>query len=161
MFFQCGEEKSQAQDTQDTTEKQSKNLTTKAINDFRYNEYILSKDTEETVSNWDEFLELSKQIEFLKTADVSFFTQDLVNIQTFLTNLKTSIPENINTNPINARLLVLETRILKLHNDLTLDNIPVEEQLESIRELLIAKSNLNFVINKKLEFDKTDVDRPL
>jgi len=30
----------------------------------------------------------------------------------------------------------------------------------SIKELLIANSNLIFVINKKLEFDKNDVGRP-
>ncbi|MFC3876070.1 hypothetical protein [Winogradskyella maritima] len=160
LFLQCETKQSQSEDASATTEKQSTTLTAKAINDFRYNEYILSKDTEETVSNWDEFLELSKHIEFLKTADVTFFTQDLVTLQTFLNNMKTNIPDNINTKPVNARLLVLETRILKLHNDLTLDNIAVAEQVNSIQELLVASSNLNFVINKKLELEDYDIGRP-
>ena len=47
-----------------------------------------------------------------------------------------------------------------LQNDLTLDNIPEDDKLESIKNFLIAMSNLNFVINKKLEFEENDVGRP-
>ena len=55
---------------------------------------------------------------------------------------------------------VLETKLLKLNNDLVLDNYSKENKLESIKELLISNSNLIYLINKKLEFDKNDVGRP-
>lgn len=159
-FFSCGDKQSDAKTKADQKSEQTSGITSRNIENFRYNDYVLSMDAEEATSSWAEFVELSEQIEFLKKADLSFFIQDEETLKTFLIEFKESIPEPINTNPINARILVLETRLLKLHNDLTLDNIPKEEQLKSIKNLLEAKSNLNFVINKKLEFEANDVGRP-
>ena len=103
---------------------------------------------------------METQISFLKTADITFFTTEKDTLKKFLNILKVNIPENINTNPVNARITTLETKLFKLNNDLTLENYSVDSKMLSIKELLIANSNLIFVINKKLEFDKNDVGRP-
>ena len=156
----CGDRQSDAKSKVDQDQEQTSDITASTIENFRYNEYVLSTEADEATSAWAEFMELSNQIEFLKKADISFFKQDEETLKAFLTEFKENIPESINTNPVKARILVLETRLLKLHNDLTLDNIPKDEQLKSIKNLLEAKSNLNFVINKKLEFEANDVGRP-
>ena len=141
-------------------EAQSYTITTKAIERFRYNDYALSNDAKEVVSSWSKFQELSTQITFLKKADLTFFTTEKDTLKVFLNNLKADIPEILNTNPINSRISVLETKLLKINNDLVLDNYSKENKLESIKELLISNSNLIYLINKKLEFDKNDVGRP-
>ena len=144
----------------DGVETQSYTITTKSIARFRYNDYALSNDAKEVVSSWSKFQELSTQITFLKKADLTFFTTEKDTLKVFLNNLKADIPEKLNTNPINSRISVLETKLLKLNNDLVLDNYSKENKLESIKELLISNSNLIYLINKKLEFDKNDVGRP-
>jgi len=161
LFFSCDNEKPKTttqvliEETQET-----KLITAKAIEDFKYNDYIISEDAKEEVAQWSRFQELSTQISFLKKADVTFFTEKKDTLKVFLDSLRINLPENINTNPINSRISVLETKLLKLNNDLTLDNYSVENKLRSIKDLLIANSNLIFVINKKIEFDKNDVGRP-
>ncbi|GGI56429.1 hypothetical protein GCM10011444_07380 [Winogradskyella haliclonae] len=157
VFYSCGDDNSKT--TPNVLEEQkrkTKTITAKAIEGFKYNDYILSEDAKEEVAQWSRFQELSTQISFLKKADVTFFAAEKDTLKVFLDSLKVSLPENINTNPINSRISVLETKLLKLNNDLTLDNYSVDNKLGSIKDLLIANSNLIFVINKKLEFDKRD-----
>ena len=137
-----------------------KEISAKAIERFNYNDYILSPDAEKEVQSWTKFLELETQISYLKTADIAFFTEEKDTLKNFIDSLRISVPENIKTNPVNARITALETTLLKLNNDLNLDNYSAEKKLKSIKELLIANSNLIFVINKKLEFDKNDIGRP-
>jgi hypothetical protein len=63
------------------------------------------------------------------------------------------MPSTLKTNPIISRTAIIETTLLRLHENLTLDNIENQLKLESVKEVLIAFSNLNYQINKKLERD--------
>lgn len=156
VFLGC-----QKNNSESSTEKVSieepqkvKTITAKAIESFKYNDYILGDDANKAVEKWGRFQELETQISFLKKADITFFTEEKDTLKAFLDSLRISIPDTINTNPINSRISVLETKLLKLNNDLTLDNYSVDNKLTSIKDLLIANSNLIFGINKKLEFDR-------
>lgn len=161
FIISCGEKASEASEIVEVNVKQEKKkISAKAIEAFKYNDYILSDDAKNEVSDWSKFQELETQITFLKTADITFFTAEKDTLKKFLDSLRVNIPKNINTNPVNSRITILETKLLKLNNDLTLDNYSVDNKMQSIKELLIANSNLIFVINKKLEFDKNDVGRP-
>ena len=161
VFIACGDKTEGTLENLDVEVKQEKKkISVKAIENFKYNDYILSDDAKSEVSDWSKFQELETQISFLKKADITFFTTEKDTLKKFLDSLRVNIPNNINTNPVNSRITTLETKLLKLNNDLTLDNYSTENKLMSIKELLIANSNLIFVINKKLEFDKNDVGRP-
>ena len=160
-FVSCDDKQTNPEEKEKKKEKKSKvEISKTAIEDFKYNDYILSADAEQEVLQWSRFQELATQISYLKTADVTFFASEKDTLKAFIDSLRVNIPENLNTNPINARITALETRLLKLNEDLNLGNYPSEEKLKSIKELLIANSNLIFFINKKLEFDKNDVGRP-
>ena len=157
----CNEKVQDDKEKDDQTEiSAKKEISAKAIERFNYNDYILSPDAEKEVQSWTKFLELETQISYLKTADIAFFIEERDTLKNFIDSLRISVPENIKTNPVNARITALETTLLKLNNDLNLDNYSAEKKLKSIKELLIANSNLLFVINKKLEFDKNDIGRP-
>ncbi len=147
-------------DTQTQSEAQLPEITVRDIEALKYDDYVLSDASSQATSNWQKFQELSSQVEFLKKADLSFFKSEKQTLLSLMTDLKNEIPEVINTNPVSSRILVLETKLLKLQNSLTISNISKEEKLQDIMDLLIAFSNLNLHINKKLEFDANDVERP-
>ncbi|WP_299225196.1 hypothetical protein [uncultured Psychroserpens sp.] len=140
-------------------EVKSKSITQKEIQNIEYQDFGLSKDSKEALNNWQKYQELSNQIDYLKTADLSFFKSEKTELQTFLNDFKTEIPRTIATNEISARILVLETKVLKLNSLLTLDNIKKSDQLKGINEVLIAMSNLNLQINKKFEFDANNISK--
>lgn len=161
LFFSCGDDtKKIEKEVEDVSNQKQKTISKKAIENFKYRDYVLSNDGKSEVSEWLRFQELETQISFLKQADITFFTAEKDTLKAFLDSMRVSIPKNINTNPINARISVLETKLLKLNNDLILDNYAIDKKLKSIKDLLIANSNLIYGINKKLEFDKNDVGRP-
>ena len=83
-----------------------------------------------------------------------------VELKKFITEFKASIPKEFLTNPIVSRTVILETMLLKLNENLTLDNIDDRDKLLSVKEVLIAFSNLNYQINKKLERDVYDKIEP-
>lgn len=128
-------------------------ITQKTISNFTYTDYALSSDAEGLVADWGKYKELAIQINYLKEADLSFFNGDLKQLQDFLISFKNTLPEELQTNPITSRVTVLETKLLKLNENLNLSNIAISIQLESIQEVLEAFSNLNWRINKKLEID--------
>lgn len=153
LFMGCGGDSSLQEKTdKENTNKQSI-ITAKDIENFIYIDYALSPEGEEAVSQWEKYQELAIQITYLKKADLSFFNGDIELLKKFVTELKDSVPEQLQTNSINSRVLVIENTLLKLHDDLTLSNIDVKEKRLSIREVLVAFSNLNLQINRKLEFD--------
>lgn len=160
LLTSCGGNIKSEDKVEDKIQQKKKEISAKAIENFKYNDYILSSDGVKAVSEWSRFQELSTQISYLKRADVTFFTEQKDTLKKFLDSLKVTVPKPINTEPVNARMSALETKILKLNNDLTLDNYSVDNKLTSIKDLLVANSNLIFVINKKLEFDNNDVGRP-
>ena len=161
LFVSCGETSSNASKKQSEAKKQApKAVTASAVEKFKFNDYILSSDADKEVSKWPKYRELSTQLSFLKKADLTFFTSEKDTLKVFIDSLKNSVPSAINTYPINNRILVLETKLLKLNNDLSLDNYALEKKLKSIKELLVANSNLIYGINKKLEFDANDIGRP-
>ena len=63
------------------------------------------------------------------------------------------MPSQFRTNPIISRNAIIETELLKLNENLTIDNISRDEKLLNIKALFISFSNLNYQINKKLEDD--------
>ena len=141
-------------------------ITPKDIESFRYDDYALSDDSEKALENWQKYQELNEQIEFIKSADFSFFMGEKKVLKAFLNDFKVEMPESIKTTPIMSRITVLETMALKLNSTLKLDIVDKPTQLKAIKELLVAFSNLNLQINKKFELDanlvdKNDADTPI
>lgn len=153
-------------DTQNTetktpiNENLSKIITKKEIENLRYNDYILSNDASNVAIDWQKYQELNTQIEYLKKADLSFFKNDITLMTAFINDFKAEIPNALKTNEINSRITALETKMLKLNSLLSLDNIPKNEQIEGVKEVFIAFSNLNLQINKKLEFEANNILKP-
>lgn len=144
-----------------TTDIQNaKRITKKEIENLKYNDFGLSNDARTAVSDWQKYQELSTQIEYLKKADISFFKSDITLITTFLNDFRAELPKTLNTNEIKARITALETKILKLNSLLLLDNISKNEQIEGLKEVFVAFSNLNLQINKKLEFEAYNILKP-
>ncbi|WP_282042408.1 hypothetical protein [Winogradskyella flava] len=156
LSFGCGNDKTVGDATDTETTSQKRAITTHAIENLKYTDYVLSNTGEEAVASWDNYQELAIQIGYLKKADISFFNGDKELLKKFVAEFKIGLPEDLNTNPILSRMAMVETSILKLHDDLTLDNIPDENKLQSVKEVIVAFSNFNYQINKKLERDKFD-----
>jgi hypothetical protein len=135
-------------------------ITPDDIDQLSFQEYELSPQVKSIVVDWNGYEQLASSISYLRTADLSFFKSDMELIKTTMADLRIGIPRVLDTRPIQSRLSVVETMILKLQNDLTLDNISKEQQLKAIREVLVAWSNLNLTMNKKLEFESNDAQRP-
>ncbi|WP_296311787.1 hypothetical protein [Winogradskyella sp. UBA3174] len=128
-------------------------ISAKAIEGFKYDDYALSNEGQDLVNGWEKYQELSIQINYLKKADLSFFNSDKKLLTDFISDLNENVPERLQTNSITSRVLIVETKLLKLNENLTISNITTETKLSSIKEVLVAFSNLIFQINWKLEFD--------
>ena len=141
-------------------QKEAGTISQKDIEGFRYEDFQLSADSRKGTIDWQKYQELNTQIDLLKKADLSFFSGDLLLLKTFLAELRTEMPEPLQTNEINARITALDTKAQKLNSLLTISNMSKEERLQGIKEFLITVSNLNLQINKKYEFDKNNVFKP-
>jgi hypothetical protein len=139
---------------------QNRKITAKTIEDIDYRDYALSSESESEIVTWDRYHELATQISYLKKGDFSFFNGDIELLKKFIKEFKTQMPDQFKTNLIVSRNAIIETELLKLNENLTIDNISRDEKLLNIKALFVAFSNLNYLINKKLEDDFYDKIQP-
>ncbi|GAA4800785.1 hypothetical protein [Litoribaculum gwangyangense] len=139
---------------------QNQNITEQDIAKLKYTDYILDSKTEEVIKDWQEYYQLQDVINNVKKADLSFFNNNEENIKSIPEKLKESIPEELNSESILARLLVLETKLFKLESLSNLSTTSKEELLNTIKEFLVAFSHVNFQMNKKVEFDSRTIEKP-
>ena len=130
------------------------------ISKLVYTDYILDSKAQKAIDSWNMFSELETIMSDLKSGDVSYFQGYSKTLLAFMNDLREQIPDAINSPSIQARFLTLETKMLKLQSVLSLQNIPKSEELQNIKETLIAYSNLNLQINKKYEKDSQQIEKP-
>ena len=160
LFTGCAEKRASERTEEKDKQKTTSVFNTSAIQKLKYTDYALSGEAEDAVAGWEKYKELAIQIEYLKDGDLSFFNGDKVLLTDFLKVFKEELPEVLTTRPILSRVTLVETMILKLNDDLTLTNIEADDKLNSVLEVLIAFSNLNLQIDKKLERDIYDQIEP-
>lgn len=160
LVLSCNSKTQQTETSLNTQTEDAKLITSKDIEGLRFTDYFLSADSKKTVADWGKYQELSLQTDFLKKGDLSFFTSKKDTLKTFLIKFKKEVPKPINTNVVQSRITVLETNLLKLNSLLNLDNISKAEKLKTIKDYLVAMSNLNLQINKKLELDSHNIQKP-
>lgn len=160
LILSCNNNEKTIVDNKRFEDKTELSISTADINAIQYNEFVLSNEAADLVIKWTGFQEIASQVEFLKTADFTFFKGESSDIKNVFDTAIKNIPEELDINPIKSRFTVIETKFLKLQNDLTLDNISKQDQMETIKGVLVAWSNMILGINKKLEFENNDVNRP-
>ena len=126
-----------------------------------YTDYILDDRTEAVITNWFEYGQLQDAINKVKKGDFTFFRNNNKAISELLRNFKQHIPVEVNRPSILVRITSLETKIYKLESILKLSPSKKPEILELTKELLIAFSNLNLQMNKKLEADNIIIEKPI
>jgi len=150
---------------EDVTENQieqnkSKEITEKDISKLKYLEYILDPKTESIVRDWAEYIQLDEVVANVKKGDLVYFINNRKVIQLFLKELKQNIPKALNSESILSRVLVLETKLLKLESLSNLTTTSKKELIDTIKEFLVSFSNLSFQMNKKIEFDSRSIEKP-
>jgi hypothetical protein len=159
LFVSC--KKTQENDTSNTIEKQQiQAITEQDLLKLKYADYVLDFKTEEAIKDWQEYFQLQEVINKVKKADLSFFNDNEENIKILISKLKENIPNQVNSEGVLARLLVLETKMLKLESLSNLSTTTKQELISIIKEFFVSFSNVNFQMNKKLEFDNQLIEKP-
>ncbi|MBU3820438.1 hypothetical protein KO566_00065 [Flavobacteriaceae bacterium XHP0103] len=150
--------------TEETTDNatNSKAITERDISQLNYLDFSVDEKVMPIVEPWQEYVQLSEIINNVKTADLSYFKTDGAeeNLKNLLTGFKENIPDTINTPSISARITVVETALFKTESISNLSNTKKEELVNTLKELLESFSNLNFQMNKKLEKDSRNIEKP-
>ena len=159
LCFSC--KKTQENTSADAAEQSNRQeITEKDMSKIKYVEYALDLKTEDTIENWVEYSQLQDLIKDIKKGDLSFFNDNKTVIKLLLKELKSNIPDQVNSASITARILVLETKLYKLESLSNLSTTSKEELIAVIKEFLVSFSNLNMQMNKKIEFDNRSIEKP-
>jgi len=144
----------------DDSEKQANLLEKEDISALKYTEYILDSKAVSTLASWQKYKELVTLTNNVKNANLAYFKDNHELLKAFLDDLLKTLPEEVNTPAIYARLKIVETLCYKIEDQLKLSNVKKEELLEVVKEFLVSYSNLNFQINKKFEKESQNIQKP-
>ncbi|MFD1161094.1 hypothetical protein [Hwangdonia seohaensis] len=142
------------------TEIKSQGLSESDIAKLDFADFGLDEKTERAIENWQEYYQLQDIVNNVKKGDLIYFSNNEEAIKTLLTDLKKNIPAPVNTSATLARLQVLDTKVLKLESLYNLSTTSKSELNATVKEFLVAVSNLNFQMNKKLEKDSRNIQKP-
>ena len=158
MVMSCN--KTQEDTTENHTDNSGEKITEKELSNLDFIEFTLDGKTKKTVENWEEYNQLEEVINNVKKGDLSFFRDNTEVIKALFKDLLKNIPTEVNTNATLARIVALETKLYKLESLYNLSRTNKEELSKVIKEFLQSFSNLNFQMNKKLEKDNNDIEKP-
>lgn len=138
----------------------STSISKEDLKQINFTDIGLDIKTDKVMASWQPYITIADAVESLKQADFSFFTADIEVFNSAIKDLENTIPEPIKTQSIQARVLALKTQLLKLKGLVALQAISKKEKLLAVKEVFVAFSNLNLQINKKVEKDSQNIERP-
>ena len=157
ILLSCGE--SQQTEVVQEVEKSS-SITKEDITKIKYTEYVLDVKVATYTENWNKYAELHDVISKLKLGNYSYFQDNEEILAALLTDLQKTIPAELSSPSVMARLVAVENASLKLESFANLSNIDNKEMVGVIGEVLIAFNNLNLQMNKKLERESQQIYKP-
>ncbi|MEP1490469.1 MAG: hypothetical protein ABJK28_18770 [Algibacter sp.] len=141
--------------------KSTQVITQIEIAKLKYIDFGLDADAEKLIENWEEYIQIQQLIQNVKLADFSELKENNKVLKTLMKDFKKKMPKPLKSSSILARVMVFETKLFKMESFVNLSNIKKEELGETIKEFLLAFSNLNYQINKKLERDSQNIEKPV
>ena len=124
-----------------------------------YNFPELLKLANEQVVHWGVLEDLISEIKDLNGSNYIQLRTRSENVKEYSDSLANSIPETLNTNPINSRLLVLKTRAALLYETAHLTAVDTANLQNAVAELNVAVNNLVMHFNEKVQKDRIDLQR--
>lgn len=135
-------------------------ITKQDVENIRFTEFLPDAKVLKEIGGWEKYNELERIVKDVKNANFSFFRDNNEIVSTLMQELKTTIPESINSPQVFSRVIALETKVFKLESTVNLSNVEKKQMLEVLQEFLTAFSNLNLQMNKKLEKESQNIQRP-
>ncbi|MFH4968450.1 hypothetical protein V8G61_09625 [Gaetbulibacter sp. M240] len=155
------EDKSMEPVSKDVTEDIISNeLSPQDINNLKLVAFALDPKTKQQIVDWQAYSKLEELIDNIKQADLNYFLNTDDDMQTMIKDLKGAMPKSIQSDATLARILAVETQLLKLKSLSNLSTTKKPELLDSIKDLLEAFYNLNFQMNSKVEADNINIEKP-
>lgn len=139
---------------------QKKEITKELIAKLKFDDILLDKSANTYIENWKAYTTINQAILDIKNLNFKFFTKEQDLFLSTVLELKTTIPEDINTQPIKARILVVQNQLYRFQEELKIKKQLYKEDLIFIKELFVSFSNLNLQINKKIEKEAQVVIKP-
>lgn len=145
----------------DTSQIDTTTITSEEIEAIKYIDYGIDSKAKTTLDSWQAYGDISRAITQIKIADFSFFTADEALFMSTVKELGTTVPEQINSDPIKARVLALTTKMYTLEEMLSLKTSQKKDKLKSIKDVLQAFSYLTLQVNKKYEKEAQNIIKPV
>lgn len=123
-------------------------------------DFAVDNKAKSVLKNWDKYQELIALINNLKQANYTYLINNNDNFSALIKDLTITLPEDIKTEPIKSRILVLNTKLSKLESHVNQNNPNKDESLSITKEVLEAFSNFKYQINKKYEKESLKVEKP-
>lgn len=135
-------------------------VTKSELQKLNYTEFVLDTESDKSLLDWWKYRELENRINEIKNGDLSHFKSGITVVETLIDEFTDTVPQQLNEESIQARILIVKTMYLKLNNIINMSTSTKGEIKKAITDLLESFSNLNYQINKKFERDLQSIDKP-
>lgn len=135
-------------------------LTKEMMSKLRFTDIVLDRKAKVSAESWSAYQTIDQAVKQIKLLNYDFFLKNETGFETTFKELNANIPEAFNTQPIKARLLVLQTQLYRFKDELTFSKILKKTDVDFVKEIFTAFSNLNLQINKKIEKEEQVIIKP-
>lgn len=126
-------------------------------------EVVLLPEAREQVVTWVQYITAQNEIENLKSASLNQVIENARPLAQIMQSLKSSVPDSLQSTPVNARLNVLVTKSKVLEQLATRRNRDPQKIAETAEEIPVEFNNFKLQLNelflKSLEDFESELDR--
>ncbi len=158
LLVSCGQKEESIQDVIDDIPEFK--LSKEEISRIKYIDYGLDEKVHQLTENWEAYLQIEQEINNLKNANEAFFIKNHEILEATINDLKTTIPKELNTPAILARIVSLENALYKFENEVNIPNDEKADLKDCLKDVFVAFSNFNLQMNKKIERDNQKIEKP-
>ncbi len=156
----CNKTQQQSAEVAVSTTKEKIRFTETDLKTLDYTEFSLDSKVKSQISDWVGYFTLATIIEDLKIPDFSFFENNDVPIEDLIIETHDTLPEKFSTQAILSRITIIESMLYKTKEIIEIHANDRAQLLIAVKDLSEAFSNLNFQLNKKIEKDAQNIERP-
>ena len=119
----------------------------------------LTSEAKAQVANWSVFDDFQTELNAINGNELGVLKSRTERLKLHADSLSKKIPNDLYTNPITSRLLVLRSRIYLLDQEINKPVIDSSDIGNALNELNSAATNFLVQINEKLQKDQIDLQR--
>tara|TARA_Y100000815_G_scaffold180915_1_gene164839 strand:- start:20863 stop:21555 length:693 start_codon:yes stop_codon:yes gene_type:complete len=154
LMFSCKDDEGAQLAATKRIEMKNDSILKVVSNNWNFEVPPLSAKVSERINNWNEWAQLTAEMEQRPTGTITAYRQKAENIINKIQQVKTTIPPFFNKPQLRSRISVLDTKAKALHTYIALDVVQCDKVIALIKDMAKETADIQRQMDEMIRFSE-------